>query len=98
MHPPENSDGRQSPRLPAGSSDHQNDQTTTSSPATPTESIARTMQVMDDAAVLASDLATLATRTGWARDARAATHLCEAAHQVWMAAMADEALAEGVTR
>lgn len=94
MRPPENGDGRQSPRRQTGSSDHQNDETrTTSHQTTLPASIARTIEVMDDAAILASDLATLAASTGWARVACAATHLNQAAHHAWWAA---EVLAEGV--
>jgi hypothetical protein len=56
------------------------------------QSIARAQRLVDSAAILASDVATLAARTGRGDHARAATHLTQAAHHAWRAA---EALCEG---
>jgi hypothetical protein len=58
-----------------------------------TLSITRVVALVDFAALLADDLATLAAQSGRAHDACAATHLSQAAHHAWRAA---EALAEGV--
>ena len=59
-----------------------------------TINIARTTALLDSAAHLADELATIAARTGRARYTCAATHLSEAARYAWQAA---EALCEGVT-
>jgi hypothetical protein len=55
-------------------------------------SITRAEALVDFAALLADDLATLAAQSGRAHDACAATHLSQAAHHAWRAA---EALCEG---
>ncbi len=61
----------------------------------PARSIDRAQQLVNLGAVLAMDLAALASRSGRGDYAAAALHLVEATRAAWLAS---ETLAEGVTR
>jgi hypothetical protein len=97
-HPPGNGEGH-SPRRPQRVNGPQPvpdqtqckpSRTTTPNPA---RIIHRAQAIVDTAALLALDLASIASESGRARHARAALHLRDATYHVWRAAEA--LLAEG---
>jgi hypothetical protein len=90
MNSPGNAERRSVPK--SGAQRCKPDQTRTTSPVA---IVHRAQHVVDCAALLALDVAAIATESGRAHHARAVMHLLDAAHFSWLAA---EVLVEGVTQ
>jgi len=70
------------------------DQTKPRTTTSPTCSVPRAQRLVDTAALLALDMAAIASESGRAHHTQAALHLRDATYYAWLAA---EVLAEGVT-